>query len=223
MMAYLYPSLISSDLLALNATIKTLEPYCAGFHVDVMDNHFVPNLTLGPDFVNSIRKAATKRLWVHLMVEKPKTIVDRLHLHHGDIVSIHYETVTDHEMVKIVRELHQRKILFSLAINPTTAVEVIKPYIHENMLDQVLLMSVNPGFSGQSFLPDSSHRLQALYDLREEHALNFAIGMDGGITTENLPKLIKEGVDDVAVASAIFQNENPLENIKKLNELLEKV
>jgi ribulose-phosphate 3-epimerase len=215
-MAHLYPSLISSDLLILGQTIKELEPFCSGFHLDVMDYHFVPNLTMGPDFVNAIRKVAKKRLWVHLMVEDPKKYIDRLNLHHGDIVSVHYETVTEPMMQKLVREVHGRKLLFSLAINPTTAVEVVKPYMYENIIDQVLLMSVQPGFSGQSLLPDSYHRLQELHDLRDEHEVNFSIGMDGGINAENLAKLIKNGVDDFAVASGIFGEGKPLESLKKL-------
>lgn len=221
-MVHIYPSLISSNLVNLESTIKELEPFCAGFHIDVMDYHFVPNLTLGPDFVNAIRKVAKKRLWVHLMVDEPKKYIDRMHLYHGDIVSVHYETIDEHMTEKISRELHGRKLLFSLALNPKTAVEVVKPYFHKNIIDQVLLMSVEPGFSGQHFLPESYHKLQVLNDLREEYSQSFAIGMDGGITQENLPELIKNGINDVAIASGIFEGNAPLENLKHLNSVIAK-
>jgi ribulose-phosphate 3-epimerase len=218
-MVQVYPSLIASNSVNLEATIKELEPFCAGFHIDVMDYHFVPNLTLGPDFVNAIRKVAKKRLWVHLMAEDPKKYIDRMHLYHGDIVSVHYETVDNHMLEKISRELHGRKLQLSLALNPKTAVEVVKPYFHKNMIDQILLMSVEPGFSGQHFLPESYHKLQVLNDLREEYTQSFAIGMDGGINAENLPELIKNGINDVAIASGIFGSDKSVEKLKQLSEL----
>jgi ribulose-phosphate 3-epimerase len=216
-MAALYPSLISGDLLNLERDIKKLEPFCNGFHLDVMDFHFAPNLTWGPDFINAIRSATQSQLWVHLMVDRPADYLERLKLHEGDIVSVHYETLANNEIERIWRHLKHNGLKRSLAINPETAIEVVKTFFHE--LDQVLLMSVEPGFSGQSFLPESYKRLQELKDLRDEHSQVFRIGIDGGISEDNIRAVIAYGADDIAMASGIFDNPDPIATLKRLNQL----
>lgn len=213
-----FPSLISGDLLHLADQINELETYCAGFHIDIMDFHFVPNLTWGPDFANAIRAATQKTLWVHLMVDAPEKYLDRLHLNHGDIVSVHYECFNDNNNLKktlsIVRKKHWTA---SIALNPETPLEVIIPLI--DSIDHVLLMSVNPGFSGQTFLPLSVKRLQKLHELKSKHSASFEIGMDGGLNLKTLPLVLPFGLDTIALASGIFDGSNTVERLKKLQNL----
>ena len=146
-MVRIYPSLMAADPLHLENEIELLEPYCAGFHLDVMDNHFVPNITWGANTVNAIAKRG-KPVWVHLMVEKPDLFYDTLFLPVDSTVSFHIESDVDvFEFVKIIREKKQQ---VSIAISPKTPISRILPFLVN--LDQDLLMSVEPGFSGQHLL-----------------------------------------------------------------------
>jgi ribulose-phosphate 3-epimerase len=212
----IYPSLISAPLLHLQGTIQLLEPWCAGFHLDIMDFHFVPNLTWGPGFIQAIRNATSKQLWIHLMVEKPFNYLKNFKLNAQDIVSIHYESCTHDEAVKIFEYLHTQGLQASLAIKPTTPIKQtlgLFPFI-----DQFLLMSVEPGFSGQDFLNATYERLQELYTLQQQHRASFRIALDGGITQEIFNKLAPHHVEDSALAHALFgKGKDPVEVLKKLH------
>lgn len=210
----IYPSLISGDLLNLEQQIKILEPHCAGFHLDVMDFHFVPNLTWGPDFINAIRKAASQQLWIDLLVDEPLPYFERLKLQSGDIVSIHYESIYD---TNIFYQMHIKGWKASLALDPKTPIEVILPFL--DVIDHVLLMSVVPGFSGQDFVYESVEKLKKLHALRKEHEAEFTIGMDGGLNASTLPLVLPYGIDTIAIASGIFSAPDPVEELKKLREL----
>ncbi len=209
----IYPSLISSNLLDLEKTITELSPYCDGFHLDVMDNHFVPNLTMGPDFVNQIAEHTDKQLAVHLMVEQPLTIIERLKMNRNAIIAVHVET--DFSKT-VIEKIKARGWLVSIAINPSTPLERI--YQWAAQVDQILLMSVQPGFSGQQFIPESVGRLQKLVNYKKEHSLRFEIAMDGGINSHNIAQLVSIGCTSFCVASAIFNAANPALALKKLSE-----
>lgn len=216
-MAIIFPSLIGAPLLNLEATIQILEPHCAGFHLDIMDFHHVPNLTWGPDFINAIRKFSEKQLWVHLMVENPEGIIERLELCPNDLISLPYEHLSNTKTKRFIEILHRKQIKVGLALKPKMPIELIKHFDH--IIDHVLLMSVEPGFSGQVLLPDTYQRLQTLYDLREEHSLSFRIALDGGINEENLPRLVKGGGDIFAVAAGIFSAPDPVQALERLNKI----
>lgn len=211
----IFPSLIAADQLHLANVIEELEPYCDGFHLDVMDNHFVPNLTWGPMMVNAIAKFSKKTLFVHIMAENIEKIIKKLTLRDGDIVSFHIESNTDVENInKIIKE---KKAVACLAISPKTDLGQIFPYLQS--FDQVLLMSVEPGFSGQSFLQDSIERLKALHTYKLQHSLKFEIGMDGGINENNIHELVQNGATLFAVASAIFSKHDVIAAIKNLYDV----
>lgn len=211
----IYPSLISGDLLNLERTITNLEPHCSGFHVDIMDNHFVPNLTWGAQFATAIGSATTKPVWVHLMVDDPRLFVQRMTLPPESIVSFHIESGSD--IQQISADILKNKWVPSLAISPKTDVEKVFP--HLDVIDHVLLMSVEPGFSGQQFLPHSAQRLETLIQHRIDHNLDFVVGMDGGINTGNIANLFQKGAQHFAIASGVFAHNNPVEALQKLNEL----
>jgi ribulose-phosphate 3-epimerase len=212
-----YPSLISADLLNLAATIEKLNPYCPGYHLDIMDNHFVPNLTWGPAFIDAITAAAPhKTMWAHLMVENPETWIPLLHLPVDSIVSIHIESLKN--VKDIINNIREKKWRASLAISPKTPIQDISPLLPH--IDQVLVMSVVPGLSGQKFLPQTWQRLDTLIQERQNQNLSFSIGIDGGVTQENIAQLGRNGVQDFAAAASIFHQPDMVAALQKLNALI---
>lgn len=213
-MVRIYPSIISADLTHLAQDIKNIEPYCDGFHLDIMDNHFVPNLTFGIDMIHAIAKITTKQLWIHLMVDTPDTWIEKITLPPNTIISFHIESTINAE--KVVLRIKEKKWLASIAINPKTNADEIFSLCH--LIDQVLAMSVEPGFSGQHFLESTVAKIPQLMQYKKQHNLSFAIGMDGGIDPENIGLLAQKGVTDFAIASAIFKHDNPILAIEQLRK-----
>lgn len=217
-MPKIYPSLIASNLLNLAADIKKLEPYCDGFHLDIMDHHFVPNLTWGPDFVNVIRTATTKKLWVHLMVDNPGLYLPAMQLNKGDTVSIHYESQPFSNIIHLVQLIKKHGQEASIAISPKTSIASLAPVLQKSEPEQVLLMGVRPGFSGQKFLPETLQRLDELVTLRAGMSSEFSIALDGGINTSNIQKIIEHGADEIAIGSGIFTTPDPIITLQKLTQ-----
>jgi len=203
----IYPSLIAADLLNLRVVIQELETSCDGFHVDIMDHHFVPNLTLGPDFVNSMACVTELPLWVHLMVTNPTAIVDKLQLRTQDLITLHYESFeTSKLLLELVLLIKKTGSKVGLALKPETEINlIIDLLVH---FDQILIMSVEPGFSGQQFLPNSYHRIEQLIQLRRDQNLNFRIAIDGGVNSENISQLVQVGAQDLVAGTAIFNSSN---------------
>lgn len=214
----IYPSLISSNLLNLENTITQLSPFCDGFHLDVMDNHFVPNLTVGFDLINQIATFTNKQLSVHLMVEQLLTVIERLKIGAKSIVAVHVETTITDTLLETIKK---QNWLISIAINPDTPLEKVYPWTYK--VDQILLMSVMPGFSGQQFIPESIERLKKLAAYKKEHALHFDIAMDGGITKHIIAQLSFLGCNSFCVASAIFNMDDPVAALKGLYEIDSKI
>lgn len=220
-MINIYPSLISADLLNLEKEIKLLEPYCAGFHIDVMDNHFVPNLTWGKMFIDAIGEITKKPLWVHLMIDNPSIFIDSLVLSPGSMLTFHIESVSD--VKKISCRIKEKNIIPSIAVSPKTPIEKIFPFL--DLVDHILIMTVEPGFSGQCFLKNSINKIETLFsyvNIRKLKVNDFRIRIfvDGGVGRENIRELVKIGVSDFAIGSGIFDYENRVEAIKKLYELV---
>lgn len=215
-MSAIYPSLISADQLNLAQTIKDLDPYVAGYHLDVMDNHFVPNLTWDAPTVNAIAQLTHHIPWVHLMVTNPADWIDLLKLKPDSIISFHAEALHDKSAATIIASIKKKGWRASVAINPSTSVESIFSLLP--LVDQVLIMSVQPGFSGQSFIADVVNKLKPLVEYRTTHNVGFRIGMDGGINENNIEMLAHNGVDDFAIASGIFAHPKPVAALELLNK-----
>jgi ribulose-phosphate 3-epimerase len=215
----IYPSLISSDLLDLKQTIQQLDPHCDGYHLDVMDDHFVPNLTWGPAFINTIRQITKLPFHVHLMVDNPGKWLNRLSLQQQDTFIFHHEALPDLAVQKkLAADIHAKGIKAGISINPKTAAERIfdiLPYI-----DLVILMSVEPGFSGQQFIQETTKKINPLLAMRHQLGKNFLITMDGGINHNNIASLAQQNVDIVAVASAIFAQKDPIVALKQLKDIV---
>lgn len=211
----IYPSLISADLLNLGHIIAMLDDHCNGYHLDVMDDHFVPNLTWGPDFINRIRQVTTKQLDIHLMVDNPQSWLTRLRLNPNDMITFHVESMHDSSQVaSFTSHIQASQLNAGIALNPETPVEKVFPHVHS--VNHILLMSVNPGFSGQTFIPKVINKISPLIIRREATHAKFLLGMDGGINQENLIPLAQQKIDYICAASAIFSQKDPVAAIQAL-------
>ena len=218
-MIELYPSLISADLLNLQQSMRNLTHHCDGWHLDVMDNHFVPNLTWGAQFMNAIALQAKKPLWVHLMIEQPTAFLDTLFLPKGAYVTFHIETKDD--IPALITAIKHKEWRPSIAVNPNTAVSDCFDYLKE--IDQVLLMSVEPGFSGQTLLPDTLKKIVPLKAAIEEQEASASIAMDGGINRDNIAEIAQLGVTQFGIASGIFSWPDPTHELEHLKDMLKDV
>lgn len=212
----IFPSLMSADLMNLEKVINELEPHCDGFHIDIMDNHFVPNITWGAHLTNQIAQISSKPLLVHLMVEQPNALINKLKLTHGSVISFHLEaTENPQPIIELITKLGYTP---SIAIKPSTSLAKLYPLIDAG-ITHVLLMSVEPGFSGQEFIANSKDRLCELVAYKTKAQKEFIICMDGGINRQNIGELYKLGAQQFAVSSALFGTKDPLETLKELYQL----
>jgi ribulose-phosphate 3-epimerase len=208
----IYPSLISSPLLTLGQTLTQLNPYVAGYHIDIMDGHFVPNLTWGPAFVEALASATTLPLHIHCMVDNPMQLIPWLTLRPQDLVIFHVESTNEIEKVCAVAKERGAKV--GLAINPNTSVTDIFDALF--LVDHVLIMSVNPGFSGQFFIDAVLPKITVLANEIARQNLTCTIGIDGGITHTNISSVVRNGATQIAAASAIFSTPDPVVAVHNL-------
>jgi ribulose-phosphate 3-epimerase len=195
------PSVLSADFGRLADEVQAAEAAGADWlHLDVMDGHFVPNLTMGPDVVKAIRRATSLPLDVHMMVSDPGRYAARFVDVGADFVSIHYEACP--QPGALIAEIRSRGARPSLAVSPDTPVAVVTPSAPD--LDMVLVMSVHPGFGGQSFIPESLARLEEARRLRERLGLRYLIEVDGGVTVENVGAAAQAGADVLVAGTAVF-------------------
>ncbi len=198
------PSILDSDLTSLAASLAALEQAGADYvHLDVMDGHFVPNISIGVPVVASIRKATPLPLDVHLMIDRPERYLQAFVDAGADILTVHIEaTAHPHRALQMIREYG---IQSGLALNPGTSIEAARDLLP--FADLVLLMSVNPGFGGQSFIPTTLRRLNALRSMLDEQQLAPLIEVDGGINAANAGDVAAAGATVLVAGSAIFKNE----------------
>ncbi len=196
------PSLLSCDFTNLKEEIAAIEKAGAHLlHLDVMDGHFVPNLTIGPFIVEAIRRCTKLPLDVHLMVEEPQKYIDPFIKAGANMISFHQEVVSAPQ--KLFDSIKGRGCKTGLALNPDTPLEKIKSFLPH--LDFVLVMSVHPGFGGQKFIETSVSKIQELQKWRTTHHLSFEIEVDGGIKTENIDQVAKAGANIFVSGSGIFK------------------
>ena len=203
----LAPSILAADFTDLQQAIKLIEgARCEFVHFDVMDGNFVPNLTFGPSIIAQCRRLTTTPFDVHLMVTNPGDYIDSLAEAAVDVLSFHVEA----EMYspRLIRRIQERNMIASVAINPQTSLTAIEDILP--ILDNVLLMSVDPGFYGQDFIQTMFHKIEKLHAFREDHELLFTIEVDGGVSEDNLETLRQLGVDTVVAGKAFFQSPDPV-------------
>ena len=211
----IFPSLTSQNKDELHDQIRLLGPHCAGFHIDIMDGQFVHQKMGNPELANEIVRMTRKQLWFHIMAQDPLKIIKRLKPHNGNIISFH--ATADYDYQEIIEELEHKNILPSLALNPSTPITILNNAIHA--LDHVTIMSVEPGKSGQTFLPSTLKKLEQLNAFRAANECRLTISVDGGVNQSNIKRLVALGVNQVAISSGIFDSNDPLKALKELSKM----
>lgn len=214
-MPLIAPSLLSANFLQLQQECDMLNQSEADwFHLDVMDGRFVPNISFGPMLVKFFRKATTKTLDVHLMIESPENYAAAFRDAGADILTVHVEACRHlHRNIQQIRSLGMKA---GVAINPHTPVESLQAVLGE--IDLVCLMSVNPGFGGQHFIPQSLEKIAALKSMIRNAGVNVLIEVDGGITTDNAARIVHAGADVLVAGNAVFGATHPPEVIAALKK-----
>jgi len=215
-MAIVAPSFLSANFLNLEADGKMInESEADWFHLDVMDGRFVPNITFGPMIIGFLRKTTTKVFDVHLMIVEPEKYVEDFKKAGADILTVHLEACTHlHRNIEQIKSLGMKA---GVALNPHTPVEALKEVLHD--IDVVLIMSVNPGFGGQQFIPNTLKKISDLRRMIDEKGLATKIEIDGGVTVQNAPDIIKAGAHVLVAGNTVFRSKDPKDTIAQLKKI----
>ena len=209
------PSILSADFSQLGNEIRRLEEAGADLiHVDVMDGHFVPNLTIGPPVIKALKKDCSIKFDVHLMISPVHKYIEAYSDAGADIITIHPEATKD--LSASISKIKELKKKVGISLNPETKVSVIKDYL--NQIDLVLVMSVNPGFGGQKFMPEVLDKIKELKNIQKEENIDFDIEIDGGINFENSKIAVAAGANILVSGTTIFKSNNG--DVKKNIDLL---
>ena len=209
------PSILSADFSRLGAEIAAIEAAGADYvHIDVMDGHFVPNITIGPLIVEAVRRVTKLPLDVHLMIAEPDRYIESFAKAGADIIVVHAEaTVHLHRTVQLIKSLGKRA---GVSLNPATPLNVLD-YVLED-LDLVLLMTVNPGFGGQSFIDACIPKIQSLRGIMDKRGIEAELEVDGGVKTDNIARISHAGADVFVAGSAVFQSPDYAATIAELKK-----
>lgn len=210
----IHPSILSADFANLEAELKSISGADAA-HVDVMDNHFVPNLTIGPSVVAALQKVSDLPLDVHLMIENP----DRWALDYADLgvdsVTFHLEAANN--PIELARTIRQKGVKAAVAIKPGTDLSLVSELLPE--IDMLLVMTVEPGFGGQKLIPETIAKVSKAREELRKHSLKIGLQVDGGVTEDNIAQLAEAGADVFVAGSAVFSKPDRNAQISKLRQL----
>ncbi len=210
------PSLLAADLANIASEVRKVEQAGAPvLHYDVMDGHFVPNISLGVPELASLRKATKLPLDVHLMIERPGEYVGAFARAGADRILIHQEATV--HLDRVLTQIRELKVEAGVVINPATPVATLSEVL--NLVDTVLVMSVNPGFGGQSFIPGAFSKIRELKELRSRYNYQFRIAVDGGVGLENVAELVRAGADTLVAGTSIFKTPDPAARFQQMRDL----
>jgi len=205
----LAPSILSADFARLAEEVRAAsEGGGSVIHVDIMDGHFVPNLTIGPPVMRSLRKATKLPLDCHLMIENPDQFIPDFAEAGADWISVHQEACR--HLNRTLHLIKSHDCLAGVVINPATPVDTLVEVL--DIIDYVLVMSVNPGFGGQKFIPSTLHKLRRLAEIRSQQGLNFRIEVDGGISLDTVADVVRAGAEILVAGNAVFGGGDPRKN-----------
>lgn len=209
------PSILSADFLRLAEDIKAAELAGADLiHIDVMDGHFVPNITIGPAIVEAINNITELPLDIHLMIEKPENYLQNFIDAGADFLTVHYEACI--HLHRIVQYIKEKGIKAGVSLNPSTHINSIEEILND--IDMVLIMSVNPGFGGQKYIPQSTDKIKRLKELIIKKNSNALIEVDGGINIYNASEVILAGADILVMGSAFFNSKGYETIVRKIRD-----
>ncbi len=217
MLKKLAPSILDVDFTCLERELRKIESGGADLlHLDIMDGNFVPNISFGPKIVKSIKSITSLPLEVHLMVEKPENHIKSFIDAGGDIIIVHYET--SKHLDRLIQIINEADVKSGIALNPATPLSVIEYLI--NKIDILLLMTVNPGFGGQKFIPEMTAKIEKARKIIDNQKKSISLEVDGGINLDNISEVIKAGAEIIVVGQIISKSANPEMIIKKIKNLL---
>ncbi len=215
-MKLIAPSILAADFGNLDKDVELVNNSNADWlHIDIMDGRFVPNISFGFPVLKAIQKVCTKPMDVHLMIVEPEKYIDQFIDAGVDVISVHYEA--SNHLHRTLNYIKSKGAKAGVALNPHTSVHLLENILSE--IDLVVLMSVNPGFGGQSFIPNTYKKIQQLDKMRKETNSDFLIEIDGGVSTKNAKKLFETGANVLVAGSSVFKSDDPMLSIQDLKKI----